>query len=206
MNEDIIWGETMDWKLIGIIALVFGLILGVAGGRISTSGERESLASQVSTLSIELKSAQNFQDQLIESKAQLEKLSVNELYGMIKIGDSMKAYKIGDMNKMPPLIANDMIGTTPVIVSWCPLCGTLTAYDRRVNGKVLTFSVEGARKLPGTEIENLHLRDAQTNSVWAQGPGLAVEGSEEGTELKSIPVQLFNEDLIQKMGVEVWKP
>lgn len=35
---------------------------------------------------------------------------------------------------------------------------------------------------------------------------MAVEGSLKGTELKSIPVQLFNADRINKMGVEVWKP
>lgn len=205
MNEDIIWGETMDWKTIGAIALVVGLVLGFSGGRFSTSGEKDALSTQVAQLSTELKAAQNLQDQLVESKAQLESLNVNELYGLIKVNGEMKAYKIGDMNKMPPLIANDDVGGAPVIVSWCPLCGTLTAYDRRVDGKTLTFAVEGARKIPGTEIENLHFRDAETNSVWAQGPGLAVEGPKEGTELKSIPVQLFNADRIRKMGIEVWK-
>lgn len=189
----------MNWKILGVVLLAIGLAVGFAGGRVSSAG-------QVNALSAQTKSIENLQNQLAETKAQLEKLNVNELYGLVKVGDTAKAYRIGDMNKMPPIIANDKIGDTPVIVSWCPLCGTLTAYDRRVDGKTLTFKVEGARKIPGTDIENLHFRDEQTNSVWAQGPGLAVEGSEKGTELKSIPIQLFNKDIITKMGVEIWKP
>lgn len=196
----------MNWKILAGVLLIVGLIAGFTGGKASTSGQIDQLNGKVTQLSDQVKSAESLKNQLAETKAQFEKLNVNELYGVIKIVDKAKAYKIGDMNKMPPLIANDIIGSAPVIISWCPLCGTLTAYDRRVNGKTLTFKVEGARKIPGTEIENLHLRDEQTNSVWAQGPGLAVEGSEKGTELKSYPVQLFNKEVIDKMGVEVWKP
>ena len=199
-------GGKMNWKILAGVLLVIGLIAGFAGGKTSTSGEINNLNGKVAQLSEQVKSAESLKNQLAETKAQLEKLNINELYGLIKIGDKTKAYKIGDMNKMPPVIANDMIGNTPVIVSWCPLCASLTAYDRRVDGKTLTFKVEGARKLAGTDIENLHLRDEQTQSVWAQGPGLAVEGSKEGSDLKSYPIQLFNKDLIDKMGVEVWQP
>jgi len=199
-------GGKMNFKILAGILLVVGLVVGFAGGKVSTTGQVNELTGRVTDLSVQVKSAESLKNQLTETKAQLEKLNVNELYGLIKIGDKAKAYKIGDMNKMPPVIANDVIGSTPVIVSWCPLCGTLTAYDRKVDGQTLTFKVEGARKIPGTDIENLHLRDEQTNSIWAQGPGLAVEGSEKGTELKSYPVQLFNKDVIDKMGVEVWKP
>lgn len=196
----------MNLKILAGILLIAGLVIGFVGGRGSTSGEIGQLSGKVKQLSEQVKITQNLEKQLAEAKAQMEKLNVNDLYGVIKIDGKMKAYKIGDLNKMPPLIANDKIGDTSVVVSWCPLCGTLTAYDRRVDGNTLTFKVEGARKIPGTEIENLHFRDEQTNSIWAQGPGIAVEGSEKGTELKSYPVQLFNKDVITKMGVEVWNP
>ncbi len=196
----------MNLKILAGVLLVLGLIVGFVGGKASTSGEISELNGKVNELSVQAKSAESLENQLAETKAQMEKLNVNELYGVIKVDGQMKAYKVGDMNKMPPVIANDVVGSTPVIVSWCPLCGTLTAYDRKVDGQTLTFKVEGARKIPGTEIENLHFRDEQTNSVWAQGPGLAVEGSEKGTELKSYPVQLFNENVVSKMNIPVWKP
>lgn len=196
----------MNFKILAGVLLVVGLIVGFVGGKVSTTGHINELTGRVTDLSAQAKSAESLKNQLAETKAQFERLNINELYGMIKVDGKAKAYKIGDLNKMPPLLANDDVGSTPVIVSWCPLCGTLTAYERKVNGKTLTFKVEGVRIIPGTDIENLHFRDEQTKSVWAQGPGMAVEGSLKGTELKSIPVQLFNADRINKMGVEVWKP
>ncbi len=196
----------MDWKIAAIALLVVGLVAGFIGGLAISTGKEAQLNAQVTQLSQQAKTAENLQNQLAETKAQLEKLNVNELYGIVKIDDAMKAYKIGDLNKMPPTLANDIVGNTPVIVSWCPLCGTLTAYDRRVDGKILTFKADGARKLAGTDIENLHFKDDQTGSIWAQGPGMAVEGTQKGKELKSYPVQLFNKDVIDKMGIPIWKP
>ena len=196
----------MNLKVLAGVLLVVALVLGFAGGRVSTSGQLNELTGKVTSLSEQVKASEGLKNQLAENKAQLDKLNVNELYGLVKVDGKAKAYKIGDMNKMPPLIANDIVGNTPIIVSWCPLCDTLTAYDRRVDGKTLTFKAEEARKIPGTDIENLHFRDLETNSVWAQGPGIAVEGTKKGTELKSIAIQLFNKDRIDKMGVDVWKP
>ena len=196
----------MNLKVLAGILLVVGLVVGFAGGRVSNSGQVNELTGRVTDLSAQVKSAESLKNQLAETKAQLEKVNVNELYGLIKIGDKAKAYKIGDMNKMPPVIANDVIGNTPIIVSWCPLCGTLTAYNRNVDGKVLTFDAADARIIPGTDIENLHFKDRETGTFWAQGPGIAVEGPKKGIELQSIPIQLFNKDRITKMGVEVWKP
>ena len=196
----------MNWKILVGVLIVVGLIVGFVGGKASTSGQMKELTGRVADLSVQVKSAESLKNQLAETKAQFEKLNVNELYGMIKVDGKAKAYKIGDLNKMPPTIANDFVGNTPVVVSWCPLCGTLTAYDREVDGKTLTFEEAGAKNIPGTDIENLHFKDKETGTLWAQGPGLAVEGPQKGTELKSIPMQLFNRDRINKMGVEVWKP
>lgn len=196
----------MNLKILAGILLVVGLIIGFVGGKVSTTGQVNELTGRVTDLSAQTKSVESLKNQLAETKAQLEKLNVNELYGMIKVDGKAKAYKIGDLNKMPPTIANDVVGSAPVVVSWCPLCGTLTAYDRRVDGNTLTFEEAGAKNIPGTDIENLHFKDKETGTLWAQGPGMAVEGSLKGTELKSYPLQLFNEDRIKKMGVETWKP
>lgn len=196
----------MNLKILAGVLLVVGLMVGFASGKVSTAGQINELTGRVTDLSAQVKSADSLKNQLAETKAQLDKFNVNELYGLVKVDGKAKAYKIGDMNKMPPLIANDVIGNTPVVVSWCPLCATLTAYNRNVDGKVLTFDADDARIIPGTDIENLHFKDRETGTFWAQGPGIAVEGPKKGTELQSIPIQLFNKDRITKMGVEVWKP
>ena len=139
-------------------------------------------------------------------KNPMENTKVNELYGLVKIGNKSKAYNIGDMNMIPPPLANDVIGDTPILVSWCPLCGSLMAHKRKVDGKTLTFSVIGVRELDGTGIENLHLKDEETGSIWAQAMGTAVEGPKKGKELEQIPIQIFNKEVIKKMGVKVWEP
>ena len=48
--------------------------------------------------------------------------------------------------------------------------------------------------------------DKSSGSVWAQGPGLAIEGAYEGQELEPIAIQLFNQDVITKMSVPIWSP
>jgi hypothetical protein len=195
----------METKTLAAALLIVGLILGFAFGQFTQAPKIDNLKTQVNELTGKVAASQNLENQVAELKTQLDKLSVNELYGLVKIGDAAKAYRIGDLNKMPPVVVNDNIGNTPVVVSWCPLCGTLTVYKSTVNGKTLTFEQIGAMKIPGTEIENLHLKDKETGSIWAQGPGLAVEGQLKGTELESVSVQLFNEKLINQMGAPVWK-
>ncbi|MBI2653122.1 DUF3179 domain-containing protein, partial [Candidatus Woesearchaeota archaeon] len=140
----------MNLKVLAGVLLVVGLIAGFVGGKASTTEQINELTGRVTDLSAQAKSAESLKNQLAETKAQLEKVNVNELYGLVKIEGKAKAYKIGDLNKMPPLLANDKVGDIPVVVSWCPLCGTLTAYNRNVDGKVLTFDVADARIIPGT--------------------------------------------------------
>ena len=104
-------GGTSVSGLISYFLLV-GLIYPLTRSRVNefieeqtTSGEINNLNGKVAQLSEQVKSAESLKNQLAETKAQLEKLNINELYGLIKIGDKTKAYKIGDMNKMPPVIA-----------------------------------------------------------------------------------------------------
>jgi hypothetical protein len=122
----------MDVKVLGAILLVAGLFVGFVGGKISATPQINELGDEVNKLTGQVVAIENLENQLTEVKAQLEKVNVNDLYGLVKVGGSAKAYKIGDMNGMPPTIANDVIGDTPVIVSWCPLCGSLTAYKRNL--------------------------------------------------------------------------
>ena len=40
-------------------------------------------------------------------------------------------------------IVNDEIGGIPIAVTYCPLCNTALAFDRRVDGEILRFGVSG---------------------------------------------------------------
>lgn len=81
-------------------------------------------------------------------------------------------------------IVNDTIGDVPVVVTYCPLCNSALAFDRRAADRVLTFGVSG--RLYNSD---LVMFDRQTESLWPQIEGRAVAGVLTGTELETYPVQ-----------------
>ena len=81
-------------------------------------------------------------------------------------------------------LVNGTVGGIPVTVSYCPLCNSAVAYDRRVGDRILDFGTSG-------ELFNsaLVMYDRQTESLWSHYTGQAVAGHLTGTELDFIPVQ-----------------
>ena len=81
-------------------------------------------------------------------------------------------------------LVNGTVGGVPVAVSYCPLCNSAVAYDRRVGNRILDFGTSG-------ELFNssLVMYDRQTESLWSHYTGQAVVGHLTGTELDLIPVQ-----------------
>jgi hypothetical protein len=79
-------------------------------------------------------------------------------------------------------IVNDVLDDLPIAVTWCPLCGTAIVYDRRVEGRHLTFGVSG--KLAA---DNLVMYDRETESAWKQSAGRCLRGSFEGRSLRPLP-------------------
>ena len=75
-------------------------------------------------------------------------------------------------------IVNDRIGAVPVAVTFCPLCNSGRTFDRRVNGRVLSFGVTG--KLRASDMV---MYDRQTESWWQQFTGEAIVGTLLGTRL-----------------------
>jgi hypothetical protein len=96
-------------------------------------------------------------------------------------------------------IVNDTVAGDAVTVTFCPLCNSGLAFDRRVT---LT---DDARKLLGKAEatldfgtsgrlyrSNLVMYDRQTKSLWLQFTGRAVTGPLMGTELRTLPVQMVS--------------
>ena len=82
-------------------------------------------------------------------------------------------------------IVNDELGGIPVAVTFCPLCNTAIAFDRRVNGRTLDFGTTG--KLRHSD---LVMYDRQTESWWQQFGGEALVGRYTGTRLKRLPARI----------------
>lgn len=68
-------------------------------------------------------------------------------------------------------IVNDWFGKEPVMVTFCPLCGTAVAFERVVDGKVTQFGVSG--KLHNSD---LIMYDRMEGSLWQQITGEAIVG------------------------------
>jgi hypothetical protein len=83
-------------------------------------------------------------------------------------------------------IVNDMFGPDPVAVTYCPLCGSGLAFDRRQGGQVLDFGVSAL-----LHNSDLVMYDRQTESLWQQITGEAFAGKLRGNQLKTLPLSMI---------------
>lgn len=91
-----------------------------------------------------------------------------------------KAYPIAIMNFHE--IVNDEFKADPVVVTYCPLCGSGVAFDAKVEGKKKTFGVSGL--LYNSDVL---LYDRETETLWSQILNIAVAGPLQGKSLKKLP-------------------
>jgi hypothetical protein len=84
-------------------------------------------------------------------------------------------------------IVDDTLVGRPILVSYCPLCNSALAFDRRVRGRTLTFGTTG--KLRNSD---LVMWDRQTQSWWQQFTGTALVGRYTGTRLSPIDAQVLS--------------
>lgn len=92
-----------------------------------------------------------------------------------------KAYPIAILNWHE--VVNDRFGNEPVVVTFCPLCGTGMAFLATVEGRVLEFGVSGL--LYNSDVL---LYDRQTESLWSQLMTTAISGPLKGRRLTMTPV------------------
>jgi hypothetical protein len=98
------------------------------------------------------------------------------------IGEPARAYPVRIL--IWHEIVNDTVDGRPVVVTYCPLCNSALAFDRRLGDRVLTFGTSGL-----LYHSDLVMYDRQTESLWSQIEGRAIAGALAGTELGRIPVQ-----------------
>ncbi len=91
-------------------------------------------------------------------------------------GGEAFAYPINMLNFHE--LVNDIIDGVPVLVSYCPLCGSGVVYDRRVGDETLLFGNTSAL------YENdLVMFDYNSGSYWFQTAAEAIVGTRTGTRL-----------------------
>jgi hypothetical protein len=103
----------------------------------------------------------------------------------MKAGDLVLAFGSGAEARAYPLrilvwheIVNDTVAGQPIVVTYCPLCGTAMIFDRaRANG-ASSFGVSGLLYK-----SDMLMYDRETESLWSQLKMEAVAGSLAGTKL-----------------------
>lgn len=80
-------------------------------------------------------------------------------------------------------IVNDTVGGVPVAVTYCPLCNSAVAYDRRVGERIMEFGTSGLLWNSA-----LVMYDRQTETLWSHFTGQGIVGELTGTEIDKFPV------------------
>ncbi|MBW2383550.1 MAG: DUF3179 domain-containing protein [Deltaproteobacteria bacterium] len=89
-------------------------------------------------------------------------------------------------------LVNDRIADRPILVSYCPLCGSAIVFDRRPagaggrDGKPLEFGVSGLLYQ-----SDLLMFDRETDTLWSQIAGRAVAGPMTGGHLEILRARIL---------------
>ncbi|BBB24654.1 conserved hypothetical protein [Amphritea japonica ATCC BAA-1530] len=98
----------------------------------------------------------------------------------VKHNGVAKAYPLAILNWHE--IVNDRFADDPVVVTYCPLCGSGVVYRARMDNQDLTFGVSGL--LYNSDVL---LYDRQTDSLWSQLHHHAISGPMKGRALVQLP-------------------
>lgn len=113
--------------------------------------------------------------------ADAQHLSATDRVLGITVNNIAKAYPIRILNYHE--IVNDRFNTTPIAVTFCPLCGTGIAFIADIDNTARSFGVSGL--LYNSDVL---MYDRETESLWSQILGKAVNGPAKGQTLTAVPV------------------
>lgn len=92
------------------------------------------------------------------------------------VNDQARAYPIGILNWHEAI--NDVLGDTPILIVYCPLCDSVSVTDRRLNNKTHEFGISGLLRN-----SNVLLFDRADDSLWSQLGFQAISGPNAGKSL-----------------------
>jgi hypothetical protein len=121
-------------------------------------------------------------------------ISPAEAGAWLKENEPVIAFELNSDARAYPLqiliwheIVNDSVGGVPVMITFCPLCNSAIAFDRRVDGTALRFGTSG-----NLRNSDLVMWDDRTESWWQQITGEAIVGELTGSTLTMLPAQIVS--------------
>ena len=107
-------------------------------------------------------------------------LNDNDLVAGVSIKGEKRAYPVRIL--VWHELVNDKVNDTPVLITYCPLCGSIIAFSRKIDGKELTFGVSGLLYQ-----SDVLFYDHQTESLWSQLKMKSISGDNVNTDLEIVP-------------------
>jgi len=114
-----------------------------------------------------------------------------------QLGDEIRAYPAQIL--IWHEIVNDTVAGQPVTITYCPLCNSGVAFNRRLGDRVLDFGTSG--KLLHSA---LVMYDRQTESLWAHFEGRAIAGFLTGANLELLPVSTVSWEDWRRKNPSSW--
>jgi hypothetical protein len=115
-----------------------------------------------------------------ESASEASWLKSTDLVTGVEIEGVFKAYPLRIL--VWHEVVNDKVGNKPIMVSYCPLCGSTLIFDREVDSEELTFGISGLLYQ-----SDVLFYDHQNLSLWSQLEMKAISGPKVGTEMEVLP-------------------
>ena len=106
---------------------------------------------------------------------------------LLEIDEEARFYPLAVLTRHE--IVNDQFGDAPVAVTYCPLCNTAVAFDRRFEGHVLRLGVSGLLRN-----SDLVMWDDVSQSLWQQITGEGIVGENAGKQLTFLPTAIVSYD------------
>ncbi|MGI9644183.1 MAG: DUF3179 domain-containing (seleno)protein [Ilumatobacteraceae bacterium] len=98
----------------------------------------------------------------------------------VTLDGEAKAYPLSVLNSSEMVV--DELAGVPILVTWCPLCGTALVHRRELDGEPVVFGVQGALWLNA-----MTWWDHDTGSIWSQPLGEAIAGPLTGRTVELLP-------------------
>ena len=98
----------------------------------------------------------------------------------VTLDGEAKAYPVSVLNSSEMVV--DELAGVPILVTWCPLCGTALVHRRELDGEPIVFGVQGALWMNA-----MTWWDHDTGSIWSQPVGEAIAGPLRGRTVELLP-------------------
>jgi hypothetical protein len=103
----------------------------------------------------------------------------DEVVLALEVEGEARAYPVAILNWHE--LVNDTLGGRPILITYCPLCGTGMAFDRRAEGETRQFGVSGLLYK-----SDVLFFDRESESLWSQIKAAAVAGPATGARLRVV--------------------